>query len=102
MRRRKVTLALTTAWRRMVSRYQSWGMLIEVKTSRSGRHLMVVPVRSSSLGSISSAFFLAPTTLPFLKCREYLLPSRQTVTSMYSEAYWVAHEPRPLVPSEKS
>ena len=28
--------------------------------------------------------------------------SRQTVTSMYSEAYWVAHEPRPLVPSEKS
>ena len=63
---------------------------------------MVVPVRFSSLGSISSAFFLVPTTLPFLKCREYLLPSRQTVTSMYSEAYWVAHEPRPLVPSEKS
>ena len=64
--------------------------------------MMVVPVRFSLEGSTSSAFFLAPTTLPFLKCKEYLLPSRHTVTSMYSEAYCVAHEPKPLVPSEKS
>ena len=96
-------MAFTTAWRRMVSRYHSAGMSMEVNTSRSGRHLMVVPVRvGSSEGSTCRAFFLAPTTLPFLKCSWYLLPSRYTVTSMYSEAYWVAHEPRPLVPSEKS
>ncbi len=95
-------LAFTTAWRRIISRYQSSGMSMEVKTSRSGRHLMVVPVRSSSVGSTWRAFFLAPMTLPFLKWSWYLLPSRQTVTSMYSEAYWVAHEPRPFVPREKS
>ncbi len=73
MRRRKVTLALTTAWRRMVSRYQSWGMLMEVKTSRSGRHLMVVPVRSSSLGSISSAFFFGANDLALFKVQGVLV-----------------------------
>ena len=55
-----------------------------------------------SVGSTVSSLPFFPQGRPFLKCRLYLFPSRQTVTSMYSEAYCVAQEPRPLVPNEKS
>ena len=44
---------------------------------------MVVPVRFSSLGSISECLLLGADYLALLKVQEYLLPSRQTVTSMY-------------------
>lgn len=40
--------------------------------------------------------------LALLEVQLIFLPSRQTVTSMYSEAYCVAHEPRPLRPREYS
>ena len=75
---------------------------MSVKTSRSGFQRIVVPVFLRSAGSIVSSCPFLPTGLPFLKCREYFCPSRQTVTSMYSEAYCVAQEPRPLRPREYS
>ena len=40
--------------------------------------------------------------LPFLKWTLYFLSSRHTVTSIYSEAYCVAQEPRPFKPRENS
>ena len=80
----------------------SSGTLTSVKTSTSGFHRVVVPVFFRSEGSIFSSWPFLPTALPFLKCRLYLFPSRHTVTSMYSEAYWVAQAPRPLRPREYS
>ena len=71
---------------------------MSVNTSRSGRQRMVVPVFFRSVGCDSSA----PTISPFWKCSEYFCPSRQIVTSMYSDAYCVAHAPRPFKPSENS
>ena len=43
-----------------------------------------------------------PMFSPFSKWREYFFPSRHTVTSIYSEEYWVAQAPRPLSPREYS
>ena len=102
MRSRNVTPAFTTACLCSISSKYSSGMSISVNTSTSGRQRIVVPVFFRSAGSIVSSLPFFPTTSPFLKCREYLFPSRQTVTSMYSDAYCVAQEPRPLRPRENS
>ena len=75
---------------------------MSVKTSMSGRQRIVVPVFFLSAGSAISSCPFLPQGLPFLKCRDYFFSSRQTVTSMYSEAYCVAQEPSPLRPREYS
>ena len=72
---------------------------MSVNTSRSGFQRMVVPVfLPRSVGSD----FSPPMFSPFSKWREYFFPSRHTVTSINSLAYWVAQEPRPLRPKEYS
>ena len=50
----------------------------------------------------AGAFFRPPMFRPFSKWRSYRKPSRRMVASKYSEAYWVAQEPRPLRPREYS
>ena len=76
-------------------------MAMSVNTSRSGSQRVRVPVFLLWLlgrGRFSSW----PTISPRSKWRLYSWPSRQTVTSMYREAYWVAQAPRPLRPREYS
>ena len=74
---------------------------MSVNTSRSGSHRVRVPVlRLWFLGrGVFSSF---PTISPRSKWSVYSWPSRQTVTSIYREAYWVAQAPRPLSPREYS
>ena len=77
-------------------------MAISVNTSRSGSQRVLVPVLRLDRGVFTSSSPFSPVMLPFWKWSWYSNPSRQTVTSMYADAYWVAQEPRPLRPREYS
>ena len=69
---------------------------MSVKTSRSGFQRNFEPVFFQLWG----AFCSPPMFSPFSKWRVYSRPSRWMTASKYSEAYWVAQEPRPLRPRE--
>ena len=77
-------------------------MLMSVNTARSGFQRMVVPVFLEAAGFLTKPSLVPVLFSPFSKCRLYSNPSRVTVTSIYSEEYWVAQVPRPFRPSENS